>query len=107
MERRRSERFKVRFRSSFAAGTMLGGDGTVINVSPNGCRIASGMTVPNETELEMRIHLPDEESPIEIETAVVVWSDGQEFGLKFKRLQPKTFDRLSHLMKALKSDPTP
>ena len=106
MERRRSERFKVRFRSSFSAGTMLGGDGTVVDVSERGCRIASETTPPKETELEMRVHLPGEESPIEIETAVVVWSDGHEFGLEFKRLQPKTFDRLSRLMKALKADQT-
>jgi hypothetical protein len=85
---------------------MLGGDGTILDLSQRGCRITSEADVPKQTQLEMRIHISDEEPPIEIDTAEVIWSDGHEFGLEFKRLQPKTFDRLSRLINSIKAAET-
>ena len=102
MERRQFPRVKARFRSSFTAGTMLGGDGTIVDLTARGCRIAAAVDVPKQTQLEMRIHVSDDEPPIEIAVAEVIWSDGHEFGVEFKRLQPKTFDRISRLIKSLK-----
>ena len=106
-EQRKFERFSVQFRTSFSSGKMLAGNGTITDLSARGCRVAYGTLVPTGTQLEMRIDLLDEKAPIEIDSAVVRWSNEQEFGLEFVLIEPQSFDHLSSFINSLKqaSDP--
>ncbi len=103
VERRREPRFGVRFRSSFSSGKMLGGEGTVTELSSRGCRVSADTPVPAKTILEMHLHLEDDQAPIKIPEAVVRWSEGIEFGLEFKDIEPQSFDRLRRVIQRLSS----
>lgn len=64
-------------------GDHLVGEGTVRNVST------------------VRVLLPDQAVPMKVDLAVVRWSRGREFGLKFLRMQPEEQDRLRRVITAL------
>ncbi len=103
VDRRSEPRFDVRFRSSFASGKMLGGQGTVTDLSSRGCRVSADSSVPAKTVLEMHLTLEDNEEPIKISEAVVRWSEGNDFGLEFREMDPKSFDRMRRVIQKLAS----
>ncbi len=103
VDRRQEPRFEVRYRSSFASGKMLGGEGTVTDLSSRGCRVSADAPVPAKTVLEMHLHLEDAAEPIKIPEAVVRWSEGNDFGLEFREMDPKSFDRLRRVINGLAS----
>lgn len=102
-DRRSEPRFAVRFRSSFSSQKMLGGEGTVTDLSSRGCRVSADTPVPNKAVLEIHIHLEDDQPPIKISEAVVRWSEGSVFGLEFREIEPQSFDRLRRAIQRLSS----
>ena len=74
----------------------------IVDLSARGCRVAYDTLVPTGTQLEMRIDLLDKKAPIKIESAVVRWSNEQEFGLEFVLIEPQSFDHLSSFINSLK-----
>lgn len=102
-DRRSEPRFAVRFRSSFSSKKMLGGEGTVTELSSRGCRVCAEAPVPAKTILEMHLNVEDDEAPIKIPEAVVRWSEGNEFGLEFRDIDPKSFDRMRKVIQKLAS----
>jgi hypothetical protein len=107
MERRQSLRLKAQFRSSFSSPKMVGGEGTVVDLSHTGCRIATLVQVPHGTSLEVRLILPDDLPPLTVESCIVRWSRGNEFGLQF--LDPREEDRarLARFIETIQSSPSP
>jgi len=83
MEQRQSPRFPVRFRSSFKSLNIVGGDGTIVDLSLRGCRVDSSTEVRPGTSLEVRILTSNEEPPLQIQEALVRWSRAHQFGLEF------------------------
>jgi hypothetical protein len=55
MEQRKNLRFHVQFRSSFSSIAMVGGEGSVVDLSIRGCRIESPTDVQPGASLELRI----------------------------------------------------
>jgi hypothetical protein len=92
MERRQTPRVKVQFRSSFSALKMVEGEGTVVDLSHTGCRIATLVEVPRGTSLEVRLMLPDDHPPMLLGSCIVRWSRGHEFGVQFPK--PREDDRV-------------
>ncbi len=84
MEQRKSLRFPVNFRSSFSSIGMVGGEGSLVDLSIRGCRIESPVDVQPGASLEVRIKAIEHEPPIQIQAAIVQWSRGREFGLEFE-----------------------
>lgn len=105
MEQRKTQRFPVRFRSSFTSLNIVGGDGHLIDLSIRGCRIASKTEVRPGTSLEVRVAICDEEPPLRIKEAVVRWSRRQEFGLEFVNLAAEEWARLQHIVTELELHP--
>ena len=98
---RRFTRFQVQFQASFQSPLLVAGHGRLIDLSLRGCRISSSTPVPNGTGLEMTVHLPDHDSPVQIESAGVRWANEGEFGVEFIRMQPEAQQRLSLFVTSL------
>lgn len=98
MELRKYPRVRARFRSSFSSAHMVGGEGIVIDLSKTGCGITSEVRVEKDTPLELRLHTPEQESPLHIDQAIVRWSRAGQFGVEFLQLQPDTEELLGRLI---------
>ena len=105
MEQRKNPRFPVRFRSSFTSLNIVGGDGTITDLSLRGCRVETQTEVRPGTSLEVRIHTSEEEPPLKIQEAVVRWSRPQQFGMEFVTLEPEEWARLQHTVTQLELQP--
>jgi hypothetical protein len=98
MERREHPRFRVRYRSSFSAVSMVAGEGVLQELSLKGCRVASTTSVQPGTELELRVAVPGEVPALKVELAVVRWAREKQFGLSFVALRPEEQERLARLL---------
>ena len=105
MEQRKNLRFRVQFRSSFSSIAMVGGEGTVVDLSIRGCRIESPTDVQPGASLEVRIAAIEHEPPIQIQQALVRWSRGRQFGLEFVTMVPEEWARLQHTVKQIEMEP--
>ena len=105
MEQRKHLRFHVQFRSSFSSIAMVGGEGTVVDLSIRGCRIESPTDVQPGASLELRITAIEHEPPIQIQQALVRWSRGRQFGLEFVTMVPEEWARLQHTVKQIEMEP--
>ena len=103
MERRKRPRFRTQFHAGFVT-EQLAGEGIVLNLSTEGCLVESD-TSPKEGEyLIFRISLPDEDPPVEIESAAVRWVVDRAFGLEFLFMKQEAHDRLERFMETLKKN---
>jgi len=100
-DRRTTPRVRVQFRTTFSDATKLEGIGVLLDLSLGGCRIESPVPVVPGLALELRIHVPELEWPIMIETASVQWVSGLMFGLAFFRLREAERQRLELVINAL------
>jgi hypothetical protein len=105
MEQRKNLRFRVQFRSSFSSIAMVGGEGSVVDLSIRGCRIESPTDVQPGASLEVRIAAIEHEPPIQIQQALVRWSRGRQFGLEFETMVPEEWARLQHTVKQIEMEP--
>ncbi len=96
-------RLRVQFRGLFSAGvSMVGGEGCLQDLSAYGCRMESDTSLQPGTELELCFFYGSREAvPIRVERATVRWAKGQEFGVKFLRLQSHEEARLRHVIAEL------
>ncbi|MEC4668208.1 MAG: PilZ domain-containing protein [Nitrospirota bacterium] len=102
MALRSNTRFSIRCPIAFS-GDDIKGDGAVINISKTGWMVASNHWVQRGTYLTLRIALPDQEIPLEVDQAVVRWSTGHEFGLEFLSMQPDAQERLNRFLSTLET----
>jgi hypothetical protein len=105
MEQRKNLRFPVKFRSSFSSIGMVGGEGSIVDLSIRGCRIESSIDVQPGASLDVRIKVVGSEPPIHIQAAVVRWSRGEEFGLEFEVIAPTEWVHLQEFVKQLELEP--
>jgi hypothetical protein len=78
--------------------------GTMINLSEGGCRIHTDSKVYPGMQLTLRLHVPNEDTPIRIEQASVHWSHEGEIGLGFITVAPSDRQRLNHLILRVKEE---
>lgn len=105
MEQRKLFRFPVKFRSAFSSIGMVGGEGSVVDLSIRGCRIQSPTEVQPGTSLEVRIVVTEHEAPILIQAAIVRWSREREFGLEFEVIIPTELRHLQDFVKQIELEP--
>jgi hypothetical protein len=74
------------------------GKGTLINLSREGWRIKSEQPVSRGTVLSLRLHLQDQPTPLDIDQAIVRWTDSTEFGVELLNLRPDAATRLSEYL---------
>ena len=101
MDLRKFPRFPVQFRSSFTSAHVVGGEGTLLDLSIRGCRVDSETNVQPGINLELRIHVPEHEPPIQVQLASVRWARTQEFGLEFTSIETDQRERLRQVVRDL------
>ncbi|MDA2911706.1 PilZ domain-containing protein [Nitrospiraceae bacterium AH_259_D15_M11_P09] len=105
MERRTSPRFPVQFTVDFSSQHTVG-VGTVRDLSTEGCMAESNLIVHTGGSLALRLHLPDQEAPMEVTEAAVRWSQGQRVGLQFLRMGDDEQERLRRCVSTLETRPS-
>ncbi len=74
-----------------------------MELSVRGCRISSPTRVTRGTELQLQLILPENEhySPVDVERAVVQWTEGDEFGAEFLQLTTEAAERIRQFARTL------
>ena len=103
MELRGAPRYRVEFHSSFSSAEIVAGEGVGLDLSVRGCRISSPTRVTRGTELQLHLILPENEhdSPVDVERAVVQWTEGNEFGVEFLQLTTEAPERIRRFVRTL------
>ena len=97
MDLRKSPPIRVHFRS-VSAGGQLDGEGTVMDLSAEGCHVDSDTRVQSVTGLELWFFLPDHDRPIRVQVAEVRWTRGRTFGLEFLSMRAEDRERLGRVL---------
>ena len=105
MEQRSNLRYRAQFRSSFSSVAMVGGEGSLLDLSLRGCRIESLTDVKPGATLEVRVEAIEGEPPIQIQAAIVRWSREQQFGLEFEVIAPTEWTHLQNIVKQIELEP--
>jgi hypothetical protein len=103
MEQRKDFRFHVQFRSSFSSIAMIGGEGSLMDLSLMGCRIESLIDVTPGASLELQIEATEHGPPIHIQAAIVRWNRERQFGLEFEVIAPTEWAHLQDIVKQIES----
>ncbi len=106
MEHSEAPRFPVGLPISFSSDEVAGG-GFLSSLSREGCTVVSDENVQPGTYLVLRLHLPEEYSPLKVDLAVVRWATGLEFGAEFMRLRTEERERLQRLVTSLEKGSPP
>jgi hypothetical protein len=92
---------RVRFRTTPPMPTKVEGRGVLLDLSTDGCRIKSSVTVEPGVTLELHIFVPDLNLMLMVEAASVQWVNGQIFGLAFVRTSQTEQQRLDQAVAEL------
>jgi len=99
LELRTSQRVQTDLPVSFAAYDINGlREGTLYNLSKQGCGVESQTTVEVGSHVALYIRAPGEESPIAIDLASIQRASRHEFGVKFLLVQSHERKRLEQLL---------
>ena len=102
MKGRKHTRFAVQIPVSFK-GDQLSGEGTILNVSGEGCAITAETIADVAAYLQVMMQLRAGEEPIQVDLAAVRWSSATRFGVEFIKIRPEEEGRLKNFVKALES----
>ena len=100
MSGRKHIRFAVQLPVSFS-GDRFSGEGTILNVSAEGCAITSETVAGTGVYLQLAMRLWERDEPIQIDLAAVRWVSAARFGVEFIKIGPGERKRLKTFVKAL------
>jgi hypothetical protein len=86
-------RYPVEYTAAFLGQGIIA-SGVILNLSSGGCRIRSGGKLSQGDVLQVLIDVPRYQTLLDVDEAMVRWSNGDEFGLKFTGSPPEENDRL-------------
>lgn len=79
------------------------GDGTILNLSPGGCKISSDTPVSVGHTYSLIIQLPSFPTPVTIDSAIVRWIGENVFGFKFDTIRPEQEEQLREYLRRLRA----
>ena len=94
---RKGRRFPVELSSSVSS-TGPEWSGTAVNLSHQGCAIQSTTPVHPGDYLKVLLFPGANQTPIEVEVALVRWASSGQFGVEFLTLTPRDATRLQDLL---------
>ncbi len=97
MTKRQAVRFNIYCPVSFCSCTTEG-EGTVVDLSPSGCRVKSDAPIAIGSMICMFIVISAGLMPITIGMATVRWATNGEFGVQFIRVSAQQQERLCALL---------
>lgn len=100
-EARRMPRYPVRISTMLHSSKGRYG-GMMLDLSPHGCRVSTGMPLAPGATLDLQFAMPvSEHTPVQIEEAVVRWAKQSQYGLEFLTLTPQHEASLRHIVSAV------
>ena len=102
MEGRKHTRFAVQLPVSFS-GDSFSEEGTILNVSAEGCAITSDTVPGGGVYLQLTMQFREREEPVQIELAAVRWVSATRFGVEFIKIRPEEAERLKQFVNRLES----
>lgn len=100
----------VHYRVSLSRDSSVSGEGRLVDLSVEGCRIECTSHLPVNTYLSLRLLISPQELPILVDLAAVRWTGGTTCGVHFLSIQPLQAKRLQAFLTApnpLKKPPFP
>lgn len=98
---RKYPRFPVAFRTAVIYQKQSEHTGTVRDLSLKGCRVESAIPAFTGMQLLLRLHVPEEPTPILVDNAAVRWAGSLGLGLEFLTIAPPQLKRLSRIIQHL------
>ena len=98
-DKRKYRRQPVMCQSIFSFGVVRGEEGTVCDLSAEGCRIAASAAIAPDTTIELQIR-PRTSPSIFVSSAVVRWAGESAFGVQFTAMAAHESNNLSRLLAA-------
>lgn len=74
------------------------GKGIIRDISSGGWRMQGDHQVRTGMKLTLRMELPDEKTPLEIEEASVQWVSGNDFGIRIIKIHHVAAKRLERMI---------
>ena len=100
MERRRDTRYVVLFRTTFSSSKHESGEGSLLDISLQGCKLST--PIPLQVGNELILHLYPPDTIIRIEArAVVRWATKDQAGLEFVDVPSEDAQALHDLVAGL------
>jgi hypothetical protein len=85
---------KVHYRVALSTESATSGEGTLLDLSAEGCRIKCSRHLPVNTYLSLRLLVSPDELPILVDLAAVRWTRETDCGVHFLSVQPPQAERL-------------
>jgi N-acetyl-beta-hexosaminidase len=102
MNDRKYTRFAVQLPVSFK-GDQLSDEGTILNLSEEGCAVTSETVAGVAAYLQLALQLRAKEEPVQVDLAAVRWSSAARFGIEFIKIRPEEEARLKKFVKVLET----
>lgn len=80
------------------------GEGTLLDLSPTGCKLRSDVPLNAGTYVALQIDLAHEAHPLGVEVSVVRWFKDGQAGVEFLRYRQGDRERVATLLGAVPSD---
>jgi len=93
LQRRTHLRASVQLPATFLTPKLVGG-GVIQDASRQGLRIETREPVSLGMAFAIQVYFPQDPEPLKIEEAVVQWTTGIQFGVRFTKLNEKVWPRL-------------
>lgn len=103
---RKGPRFAVQLQVGFK-GDRQEGQGTILNISQEGCMVTADQTVKPATYLHLVMYLVEGQEPVEINLAAVRWAAKDRFGVEYIKVGPSEMERLKGFVTMLESPSDP
>ena len=89
---------KVHYQVSLSSTSAAAGEGQLLDLSIEGCRMESAGRLSINTYLSLRLLVAAEEPPILVDLAAVRWVRDTQCGIQFLSIQPPQLDRLESFL---------
>lgn len=97
MNLRKHDRISVDYPSVFSGGARRG-NGVILDLSSDGCRVSSASLVRQGDLLGVLIEVPGYEHSLYITRTIVRWANDHEFGVEFLLMDLPDRQRLDHMV---------
>lgn len=93
----------VHYRVALSPSSITNGEGRLLDLSAEGCRIETKDALPVNTYLSLRLMISPQELPVLVDLAAVRWSRGTNCGVHFLAVQPLQAQRLRTFLASARS----
>ena len=98
LDRRGTHRVAVEASVTYHGDHCSHGEGRLVELSKEGCRIVGSRPVPGGSTLTLSITFSDGQPPLHLSAAKVCWAERNTFGVRFAELKASERQRLQQVV---------